>query len=96
MMRPVIRYEDSDLPEIAIAPAEFGVPLALTWVRSHQEPMMLRDGDGHWALIFVAANNSVQIESPAFMHVTDVRVAASKMRTWLDRQGLMVPGDSRS
>ena len=52
---------------------------------------MKRDGDGHWVLVFIAQNNSVQIESPAFWRITDVRVAAARMRTWLDRQGLLAP-----
>jgi hypothetical protein len=62
------------------------------WVRSHQEPLMKRDGDGHWVLVFIAQDNSVQIESPAFWRITDGHVAAANMRTWLDRQGLLAPG----
>jgi len=91
MIRPVIQYEDGDLPAIAIAPAEFDIPLATMWVRSHQEPLMRRDGDAHWMLIFVAGDNSVKIESPAFWGITDVHVAAKRMRMWLDGQGLIVP-----
>lgn len=86
-----ILYEDSELPRIAIAPAHFTVPLATMWVRSRNELMMLRDGDGHWVLAFMAANNSVQLESPAFWRVTDVQHAARKMRAWLDDQGLLLP-----
>lgn len=87
----MIQYEDSGLPEIAIAPDDFDIPTAVMWVRSHQEPLMKRDGDGHWVLVFIAQNNSVQIESPAFWRITDVRVAAARMRMWLDRQGLLAP-----
>jgi hypothetical protein len=87
----VIQYEGSGLPEITIAPADFDIPTAVMWVRFRQEPLMKRDGDGHWVLVFVAQDNSVQIESPAFWRITDVHVAAARMRTWLDRQGLLAP-----
>jgi hypothetical protein len=87
----VIQHEDSGLPEIAIASADFDIQTAVMWVRSHQEPLMKRDGDGHWVLVFIAQNNSVQIESPAFWRITDGHVAAARMRTWLDRQGLLAP-----
>lgn len=93
MMRSVITYEDSDLPEIAIAPPGYDVPLAMMWVRSHQEPMMMRDGDGHYVLVFFAENNSVQIESPAFWGITDTREAARRMRKWLDSRGLIDTDD---
>jgi hypothetical protein len=92
-MRFVTQYEDSELPGIAIAPPSFDIPLAEMWVRSHQEPMMMRDRDGHFVLICLGPNNSVQIESPAFWRITDVHAAASKMRKWLDANGLLTPED---
>jgi hypothetical protein len=51
--------------------------------------MMMRDADGHWMLIFVGANGSAMIESPAFWRMTDMSAAASAMRTWLDNQCLI-------
>jgi hypothetical protein len=89
----MISYDDSELPEIAIAPAQYSVPAAMMWVRSHQEPMMRRDGDGHYALIFIAANGSVAIASAEFWGVTDLREAARKMRKWLDENSLIDPED---
>jgi hypothetical protein len=88
-----ITYEDTTLPRIAIAPADFTVPLATMWVRSHGELMMFRDGGRHWALVFFAANNSVEIEGPAFWRITDVHDAASRMRKWLDDKDLIPPED---
>ena|SRR5713101_7275741 len=86
-----INYEDSDDPPIAIAPREFDVALARMWVRSHDELMMLRDLDGAWMLFFFAENDSVQSEK--FHGLADVHLAATKMREWLDKQGLGLPDD---
>lgn len=87
----MITYEDSGTPEIAIARPEFNVPLATMWVRSHKDLMMLGDLDGHWMLVYFAANGSVQVESTAFWGITDVHEAAAKMRQWLDHKGLIDP-----
>jgi hypothetical protein len=87
----LIKYEDSDNPEIVIAPDHYDVPLATMWVRSHNELMMLRDLDGHWVLFYFAANNSVQFESAAFWGISDVHEAAARMRNWLDSKGLIDP-----
>jgi hypothetical protein len=35
----------------------------------------------------------VQLESVEFWRITDVRVAAAKMRKWLDQKGLFTPED---
>lgn len=91
--RTVTTYEDSELPRIAIAPPEFNPAIATMWVRSHHEPIMLRDGDGHRVLVFMATNNTAQIESQAFWRITDVHEAASRMRKWLDDKGLILPED---
>lgn len=93
-MRSVIKYEEGDLPGIAIAPDHFDVSLAMMWVRSHQEPMMMIDHD-HYMLVFIAADNSVQIESPSFRGVIDASKAADMIRTWLRHQGLIDPEDLR-
>ena len=90
-----ITYEDSDDPPLAIAPREFDVPHATMWVRSHGEPMMLRDADGHWMLVFVGDNGSTPIESQPFWHLTDLSAAAGAMRACLDRHGLGLPDDLR-
>ena len=79
-------YEDSDDPPIAVAHREFDVALATMWVRSHDDLMMLRDLDGAWMLFFFAENDSVQVQK--FHRVTDIHLAATKMREWLDQQGL--------
>jgi hypothetical protein len=92
----VIEYEDSALPEIAIARPEFDVPLTMLWVRSRKDLMMLRDQDEHWMLVYFAANGSVQIESRAFWGITDVHQAADRMRQWLNRNGLIMPEDIES
>jgi hypothetical protein len=83
-----IAYEDSEDPPIAIAPREFDAALATMWVQSHGELMLLRDLDGAWILFFFAANNSVQFEK--FQGITGAQRAATKMRDWLDAQGLML------
>jgi hypothetical protein len=85
----MITYEDTDEPRIAIAPSGFDPTFCASWVRSHDEPMMLQDLDGHWILFFFAANGSVQFESVAFWQVTDMHEAARMMRIWLDRSGLL-------
>ena len=89
----MIQYEDSDLPEIAIAPDHFDNPMTEMWVRSHGEPMMRRESDGHWILACFGPNNSVQLESVEFWRITDLRVAAAKMRKWLDQKGLLTSED---
>lgn len=89
ILRCVTTYEDSDLPEIAVAPPGYDPTSCTHWVRTHEELMMLRDLDGHWILFFFAANGSVQCESPAFWGITDRRVASRVMRKWLDDQGLL-------
>jgi hypothetical protein len=92
----MIEYEDGDVPEIAIAPPGYSVPLATMWVRSHHEPMILRDPLGHCVLLFESANGSVQVEGPAFWRITDRKLAAEKMRQWIDSQDLIQYDESDS
>jgi hypothetical protein len=49
----------------------------------------MRDGNGHWMLVFAGGDNSVRIESPAFGRITEVHAAAARMRAWLGRRDLV-------
>lgn len=79
-----MKYEDSNSPEIAIAPPGSDVTYCTQWVRSHSEFMMMRDSDGHWVLFFLTGSGNVQFESVAFWGVSDQQEAARKMRNWID------------
>ena len=76
----MIEYEDSDEPEIAIGGPEFNAESAQPWVRSRGEPMMVRDADQHLVLVYVGANNAVQLDGATCWGITDVRPAAERFR----------------
>jgi hypothetical protein len=86
-----ITYEESDDPPIAIAPPGFGPTLAMMWAQSHDELMMLRDSDGAWMLFYFAVDNEVKCEK--FHGMTGRYQATTRMREWLDEQGLILPAD---
>jgi hypothetical protein len=84
----VIDYEDSDEPALAIGGPEFSAISAQSWVRSHGEPMMLRDADQHFMLVYFGANKSVQMDGTTCWRITDVHEAARRFRDRLRVEGL--------
>lgn len=82
----VVTYEDSDDPQIAVAPAGSDESSCRMWVRSHEEYLMAPSPSGQWTLFYLSNGGTILCEGQPWWFARDIREAAQQMRIWIDKQ----------